>query len=111
MGFLSKKATIDELEAENERLGIETQVMDKRSHIAERKAVIKQLEQQYGGGWAKMLGISGKADTSTLRSFLVGSKKGMMGMQVGHKAMGGKGPASAIVSEGTKKKLWGNFGQ
>lgn len=96
MGIFSRKQSIEQLEEENERLAIEAQVYDKRTHIEERKSVIKQLKQQYGSSWSKILGVGKMTDLSTLKSFLVGSKKGL---------------SKSVVPESTKRKLWGTLGE
>lgn len=78
MGFLTKKKpTLEELEEERDRAVIEEETYTKKAEIAERKAVISELEKKYGKSWAKRLGISKLTDLTTLRSFLRGTKTGM----------------------------------
>jgi hypothetical protein len=78
MGFFKKKkASLEELEEERDRATIEEEVYSKKAEIAERKAVISELEKKYGKGWAGKLGISKLTDLTTLRSFLKNAKVGM----------------------------------
>ena len=75
-GLKTKKST-DELENELDSLKVESEVASKRSEIAEKEAVVKQLKREYGKNWAQTLGISKLMDVQTLRSFLRGANKGM----------------------------------
>jgi hypothetical protein len=77
MGLFSKKQTIEELEDERDRSRLKADIAGYQSQEAERQALVKQLKREYGGGWKKLLGVSGRADNSTLRSFLSGAKQGM----------------------------------
>lgn len=97
MGIFKREPSIDQLEEKRERVKIETDIASGEAQIAERKAVIAQLKKTYGGGWMKLLGVRGNTDTSTLKSFLSTSKKGM------EKATKGM--------DSTRKRLWGNLGE
>lgn len=77
MGLFSKKKSIEELEEDKDRAKLEADIAGYKSQEAERKALVQQLKREYGGGWKKYLGLSGKQDNSTLRSFLSGAKQGM----------------------------------
>ena len=78
MGLLSKKKpTLEQLEEERDRAVIEEETYTRKAEIAERRAVISELEKKYGKGWWKKLGISKLTDLTTLRSFLRGTKAGM----------------------------------
>jgi len=78
MGFLGKKKpTMEQLEEERDRAVIEEETYTKKAEIAERQAVISELERKYGKGWWKKLGISKLTDLTTLRSFLKNTKSGM----------------------------------
>lgn len=80
MGFLSKKKpTLEQLEEERDRAVIEEETYTKKAEIAERQAVISELEKKYGKSWTKRLGISKLTDLVTLRSFLKGTKTSMEG--------------------------------
>lgn len=97
MGIFKREPSLDQLEEKRERVKVEQDIVTGQAAIAERKAVIKQLERTYGGGWMKLLGVRGNADTSTLKSFLSTSKHGM------EKATKGM--------DATRKRLWGNLGE
>jgi len=78
MGLFQKKS-IEELEARNELLKVETEVAGREAEIVEKQATIKELKRRYGSGWRSVLGLKGKVDLNTLRSFLSSASKGIKG--------------------------------
>lgn len=80
MGIFSQKKDTGELEDELEKLELESSIASKKSEIAEREAVIKELKAKYGKDWKKVLGVDKFLDTQSLKSLLTGSHKGMNGM-------------------------------
>ena len=81
--FPKKKPSLEELEEKKEYLAVETEVASQEVDLAERKATIKLLEKKYGSSWRSILGLKGKLDLSTLRSFLGGAKAGLSKMNRG----------------------------
>jgi len=78
MGILDgKKKSEDELYEEASRLEIQQEVTQRESEIAQREAVIKQLQQEYGPNWRKDLGLDKITDLATLRAFLTSAKHSM----------------------------------
>jgi len=81
MGLFGKKTkSLEELEDRNELLKVESEVVSREAEVAEKEAVIKELRRKYGSGWKNILGLRGKIDLQTLRSFLGGMKRGLKGM-------------------------------
>lgn len=81
MGLLTrKKESIEELEDRRDRLVIEEEVTSREAAIAEKKAIVRELKARYGSDWKHILSLGGRLDLQTLRSALVGMKKGLRGM-------------------------------
>lgn len=80
MPVFRRKESIEELEDRRDRLVIEEEVTSREADIAEKEAIIKELKKKYGSGWRHILGLGGILDLQTLRSALVGMKKGLRGM-------------------------------
>jgi len=59
------KKTPEQLEREVENLRIEGEVVSGQAQVAEKRAVIRQLEQQYGPRWKKILGLGGLPSLET----------------------------------------------
>jgi len=78
--FAKKKPSLEELEDRKEYLAVETDVASQEADLAEKKAIVKELQKKYGSNWRSTLGLKGKVDLSTLRSFLGGMNKGLKGM-------------------------------
>jgi hypothetical protein len=78
VGIFDRKPSIDTLESEKDRLEIESEVMSKKAEVAEKEAIIRELKSRYGPGWRNILGVFGKVDLQTLRTFLKGAKEGMV---------------------------------
>jgi len=76
MSLFKKKPTLSEMEDNLEYLDMEGKVSGKEAEVAERRAIVKKLEQEYGRDWKKTLGIK-REDLATLRSFLGSAKKGL----------------------------------
>ncbi len=74
MGIFSKKRSLEDLYADEEYFREEGTVNDLKAQSLERQRVIKELEREYGPGWKKLLGLSGKSNIDTLKSFLRGFK-------------------------------------
>ena len=70
MGLFSKAHDLEKVSTELEYYKTEAEMLQYKSEAAERKAVIKKLEREYGPNWKKILGVGGNSDTSTLKSFL-----------------------------------------
>ena len=70
MGLFSKSKNLEKVDAELEYYKTEAEMLQYKSEAAEKKAVIKKLEREYGPSWKKLLGIGGNSDISTLKSFL-----------------------------------------
>jgi len=99
------KKTPEQLEREVENLRIEGEVVSGQAQVAEKRAVIRQLEQQYGPRWKKILGLGGLPSLETLRSFLHTANTGMQ-----KKAGSFVNPAlTKSGSFGYKGKLLGNI--
>ncbi len=78
MGILGgRKRTEKELYEEAARLDIEGEVVTKEAEIAQREAVIRQLQKEYGPDWKKTLGVDKLTDMATLRGFLTSAKLSM----------------------------------
>lgn len=78
MGILDgKKESEEKLYEEASKLEIQEEVTDRRSRIAQREAVIKELKREYGPDWKKTLGISSLMDVESLKSFLSSAKVSM----------------------------------
>jgi len=78
--FGKKKETLEELEDRKEYLTIKEEVLSHEASAAEKEAIIKELKRKYGSDWRSVLGLKGKLDLQTLRSFLGGMKRGLKGM-------------------------------
>ena len=74
------KPTLDELDERNAYLTAENEVVGRESELAEKKAIISELKKKYGGGWRKILGVGGHLDLATLRSFLGSAKSSLSGI-------------------------------
>lgn len=70
MGLFSKPHNLEKVEKDKAYYKAESEMLQYKSEAEEKKAVIQQLKKEYGPGWKKLLGIGGKEDSSTLKSFL-----------------------------------------
>lgn len=60
-GFFRKEKTIDELEAEQERMKLE-------ATIAEQRAMSQEMKKRYGSGWTKMFsGVKSGIDWNAVK--------------------------------------------
>jgi len=81
VGLLTKKKpSLEELEEKKEYLAVETEVASQEADLAEKRAIVKELRRKYGSDWRSTLGLKGRLDLQTLRSFLGGMKRGLKGM-------------------------------
>ena len=78
MGMFDKSPA--QIEKKIEGLKMEEELVTQEVAVAEKKAVIKQLNREYGSNWSKILGATKLTDLTTLRSFLSGANKGMKSM-------------------------------
>ena len=98
--FKSKEKTEEERYETISKLRTEGEELDVRMEIAEKKAVISQLEKQYGHNWRTVLGVSRLTDISTLKSFLTGSKRSLE--QIGGTTTGSSGRLSPLPPAGMR---------
>ena len=77
MGIFSKDLSQEQLEEKLDKVRIQESIATSEANIAERKAVIAQLKRENGSRWSQLLGVRRNADTSTLKSFLVGANSGL----------------------------------
>ena len=78
MGLLNRShKSIDELEADLEASMLESKIAGNESDIAERRALIKELEKRHGPGWRQLLGAKSHLNLADLRGFLSSAKGGM----------------------------------
>lgn len=77
MGIFSRSPTAEQLDERLDGVTVENQILTQQKEIAEKEAIIKQLKQQYGPGWKKILGIGSHIDLQSLRTFLKASKQGL----------------------------------
>ena len=80
MGLFKKKPTLGELEERKDYLEVETEVASQEAELAEKKAIIRELKKKYGSDWKSTLGLRGRLDLQTLRSFVGTLQKGIGGM-------------------------------
>lgn len=80
MGLFKKKPTLEQLEDRKDYLKVETEVASKEAELAEQKVIIKELKKKYGSGWKSTLGLKGRLDLQTLRSFVGSLQKGAKGL-------------------------------
>lgn len=70
MGLFGKSKNLDKVHSDLEYYKAESEMLAFKSDAEERRAVIKQLEKEYGPGWKKLLSVTSKENIQTLRSFL-----------------------------------------
>lgn len=70
MGFLSKGKDLNKVHSDLEYYKTESEMLAYKSDAEEKKAVIKQLEKEYGPSWKKLLNVTSKENVQTLKSFL-----------------------------------------
>ena len=97
------KKTTEELEEDLEHVKLEDEALTHTKDMAEKKAVIKQLERDYGPQWKKMLGVSSLTDLSSLRSFLKSANQGM-------RTMSDRNSASGLSKTGNNPQLKSSAG-
>ena len=49
--FAKKKPSLEELEDRKEYLAVETDVASQEADLAEKKAIVKELQKKYGSNW------------------------------------------------------------
>ena len=79
MDLFKQKKSVDELEEEGTRLSIQSENVSREAEIAEKQAIVRGLKKKYGSDWRSKLGLRGKIDLDTLRSFLSSASKGLKG--------------------------------
>ncbi len=77
MGFLdrfkgSSTVTIEQLEDDLDRTQLQSQIAGGQAEIAERQAIVRELQAKYGKGWKGILGLKGMPSLPSLRSVLHG---------------------------------------
>jgi len=70
MGLFGKSKDLTKVHSDLEYYKTESEMLAYKSDAEEKKAVIKQLEKEYGPSWKKLLNVTSKENVETLKSFL-----------------------------------------
>jgi len=70
MGLFGKSKDLNKVNTDLEYYKTESEMLAYKSDAEEKRAVIKQLEKEYGPSWKKLLNVTSKENVETLKGFL-----------------------------------------
>ncbi len=65
-----KETTMEDLEDDLERVGIQSEIAETRAEIAEKETLISEARKRYGKDWKRLLGLRGPFSIESLKSLL-----------------------------------------
>ena len=65
-----KEDSLEDLEDDLERVGIQSEIAETRAAISEKEALIAEARKKYGRDWKRILGLRGPFSIESLKSLL-----------------------------------------